>query len=92
MFNFYKQMRIVPKVVIPVALILVLGLGLLAWQIQWRSAAAVTDVAKRELAALGGENGNLIRAFIDGAVGETRSLAAPWPLLWPRGRNLPEMF
>ena len=35
MFNFYKQMRIVPKVVIPVALILVLGLGLLAWQIQW---------------------------------------------------------
>ena len=63
MFNFYKQMRIVPKVVIPVALILVLGLGLLAWQIQWRSAAAVTDVAKRELAALGGENGNLIRAF-----------------------------
>ena len=87
MFNFYKQMRIVPKVVIPVALILVLGLGLLAWQIQWRSAAAVTDVAKRELAALGGENGNLIRAFIDGAVGETRSLGGALALALAEGQE-----
>ncbi len=75
MFGAYKRLRIVPKVVIPVALILVLGLGLLAWQIQWRSAAAVGSVAKRELAALGGEKGNLIRSFINGAVGETKALS-----------------
>ena len=76
MFTWYRSLRMTPKIVIPVALALVVCLGLLTWQIQTRSSAAIEDIARRELAALGGAEGNCMSRFLSMAVDEASALAA----------------
>ncbi|ATD82277.1 methyl-accepting chemotaxis protein [Desulfovibrio sp. G11] len=76
MFAWYRSLRMTPKIVIPVALALVVCLGLLTWQIQTRSSAAIEDIARRELAALGGAEGNSMSRFLNMAVDEASALAA----------------
>ncbi|CAK7016052.1 MAG: Methyl-accepting chemotaxis protein PctB [Desulfovibrio sp.] len=76
MFAWYRSLRMTPKIVIPVALALVVCLGLLTWQIQARSSVAIEDAARRELAALGGAEGNSVARFLNMAVDEASTLAS----------------
>ncbi|OXS29361.1 MAG: histidine kinase [Desulfovibrio sp. MES5] len=75
MFAWYQSLRMTPKIVIPVALALVVCLGLLTWQIQARSSVAIEAVARRELAALGAAEGNSMARFLNMAVDEASALA-----------------
>ena len=45
----YRDLRMVTKIVLPVATMLVCMLGILAWQIQTKSSAVITSIAQREL-------------------------------------------
>ena len=89
MFTWYRSLRMTPKIVIPVALALVVCLGLLTWQIQTRSSAAIEDIARRELAALGGAEGNGMSRFLSMAVDEASALAAARGRVWPRTKRPP---
>ena len=57
MLAWYRHLRMTPKIVLPVTIVLVVILSFLTWQIQSKSSQAIEDVAKRELAALGAQNG-----------------------------------
>ena len=75
MLVWYRNLRMTPKIVLPVTIVLVLSLGFLTWQIQSKSSAAIEEVAKRELAALGAQNGNYVRNALNLAVNEAAALA-----------------
>ena len=73
--NWYRNLRMIGKIVIPMALMLVLALGLLTWQIQSRSSQAIQEVAERELAALAGKEGNAVKNFFDAALNQAQAVA-----------------
>ncbi len=73
--NWYRNLRMIGKIVIPMALMLVLALGLLTWQIQSRSSQAIQAVAERELAALAGKEGNAVKNFFDAALNQAQAVA-----------------
>lgn len=75
MFAWYRNLRMTPKIVLPVTIVLVLSLGFLTWQIQSKSSAAIEEVAKRELAALAGQNANYVRNTLNLAVNDATALA-----------------
>lgn len=58
----YRDLRMVTKIVLPVATMLVCMLGILAWQIQTKSSAVITSIAQRELKAIAGEQGNTVKS------------------------------
>ncbi len=73
--NWYRNMRMIGKIVLPVTVMLILALGVLSWQIQSRSASAIQDVAQRELAALAGQHANAIKAFFEGPLTQAQAVA-----------------
>ena len=73
--NWYRQLRMVPKIVLPVGIMLILALGALSWQIQSRSSEAISDTAERELAAMAGQYGNEVRLFFEFPLSETEGVA-----------------
>ena len=72
---WYRKLRMAGKILLPVAVTLILALGVLSWQIQSRSFEALEQVAHRELAALAGEHGNAVKSFFDMAMSHSQSLA-----------------
>jgi len=72
---WYRKLRMIPKIVLPVGLMLIVALGLLTWQIQSRSSEALRTLAERELAALAGENGNAVKSIFELALNESGALA-----------------
>ena len=77
------------KIVIPMAVMLVLALGVLTWQIQSRSSHAIQTVAERELAAVAGEEGNAVKNFFDSALNQTQGMANALAALNAQGQALP---
>ena len=75
MLAWYRRLRMTPKIVLPVTVLLVVILGFLTWQIQSKSSQAIEDVAKRELAALGAQNGNYVRSYLNTALSAAAALA-----------------
>ena len=75
MLAWYRRLRMTPKIVLPVTVLLVMILGFLTWQIQSKSSQAIEDVAKRELAALGAQNGNYVRNYLNTAFSASAALA-----------------
>ena len=63
--EWYRNLRMVGKIVFQVAAALILALGILCWQILSRSSAAIEAVAGRELAALAAQHGNSVKNFFD---------------------------
>lgn len=74
MFQLH-DLKIAPRILLPVGAVLVLALGLLTWQIQGRSAAAIEQLAEKELVALSGQYGNSVQGFFEVALHETQALA-----------------
>ena len=73
--NWYRNLRMIGKIVIPMALMLVLALGVLTWQIQSRSSQALQAVAQRELADLAGKEGNAVKNFFNAALNQAQAVA-----------------
>ena len=73
--TWYRNLRMTSKIVLPVGLMLILALGGLAWQIREKSAAAIEEVAKRELAFLAGQYGNEVKSLFEVALDETQAFA-----------------
>lgn len=74
MFRIH-DLKIVPRILLPVGAVLVLALSLLTWQIQGRSAAAIQQLAEKELMALSGQYGNSVQGFFEVALNQTQVLA-----------------
>ncbi len=74
--EWYRHLRMTSKIILPVALVLVIILGALTWQIQSRTAGAIDEVAGRELAALSAQHGNYVRGVLNTALNEGGALAA----------------
>ena len=51
---WYRNLRLIQKIMIPVGAMLILLLGILTWQIQSKSSEAIQAVAERELSAVAG--------------------------------------
>ena len=75
MLAWYRHLRMTPKIVLPVTIVLVVILSFLTWQIQSKSSQAIESVAKRELSALAAQNGNFVRSLLNMAVNEAGALA-----------------
>lgn len=75
MLAWYRHLRMTPKIVLPVTIVLVVTLSLLTWQIQSKSSQAIEEVAKRELAALGAQNGNFVMSYLNTALSEAAAMA-----------------
>lgn len=73
--SWFNRLPMVSKIMLPVALVMVLALSFLAFEIQTRSAEALTEVAQRELAAMAGQYGNENRAFVETALDESAALS-----------------
>lgn len=73
--HWYGNLRMVGKIMLPVAGTLILALGVLTWQIQSKSSGAIQNVARRELAALAGEHGNSVKSFFETPMAEVQSFA-----------------
>jgi methyl-accepting chemotaxis protein len=73
--NFYKRLRMLPKIVLPVGIMLVLALGFLGWRIQSGSSKAISETAERELDDLAGEYGSQIRLFFENPLNQAEGLA-----------------
>ncbi|MDL2307957.1 methyl-accepting chemotaxis protein, partial [Desulfovibrio sp. OttesenSCG-928-C06] len=73
--HWYRSLRMVPKIVLPVSIMLVLALGILCWQIQSRSSTAISETAERELASMAGKYGNEVRLFFEFALNEAEGVA-----------------
>ena len=86
--NWYRNLRMAGKILLPVAITLTLALGLLSWQIQSRSVAALDQVAHRELAALAGEHGNRVESFFEVAMSHSQSLARSVAASIEKGHSL----
>ena len=71
----FKNMRLVQKIVLPVGLVLIITLGALAWIIQSQGSKTVREVAEKELAALAGQYGNLVKGFVEVSINESNALA-----------------
>ena len=87
--SWYKNLRMVWKIMFPVATILIFALGILTWQIQTKSSAAIQAVAERELAALAGEQGNSVKNFFDIPMAEAQSLSDATASALMRGTQFP---
>ena len=87
--NWYRNLRMINKIVIPMAVMLVLALGVLTWQIQSRSSHAIQTVAERELAAMAGEEGNAVKNFFDSALNQAQGMANALAALNAQGQALP---
>ena len=73
--SWYRRLRMVPKIVLPVGIMLVVALGLLSWQIQSRTSSAMRVAAERELAALAGQNGNAVKSIFEAPLDESQGVA-----------------
>ena len=72
---WYRNMRMVGKIVLPVTFMLILALGGLTWQIQTKSSSAIRSVAERELAALASQHGNAVKLFFEMPMTQAQTLA-----------------
>ena len=75
MLAWYRHLRMTPKIVLPVTIVLVVILSFLTWQIQSKSSQAIESVAKRELSALAAQNGNYVRSYLNTALSTAAALA-----------------
>ena len=73
--SWYRNLRMMWKIVLPVGLMLLMTLSLLAWQIQSKSSSIIESIALRELAALAGEHGNAAKSLFEVPLDETQALA-----------------
>ena len=62
--HWFRSLRIVYKILLPVSITLVLVFGLLTWKIQTEGSSIVSAVAERELAALARQAGNRVLNMI----------------------------
>ena len=86
--NWYRQLRMTSKIVLPVAVVLSVILGVLTWQIQSRTSSAIEHIANRELTALGAQYGNYIRDFLGVAIDEAGALAGGLSQALQEGRTI----
>ena len=73
--TWFRNLRMTSKITLPIAGVLILTLGLLTWQIQSRTSAAIENVAVRELASLAGQNANHVGTFLGMVVNVAGGLA-----------------
>ncbi len=73
--RWYRNLRMTTKILLPVGLMLLLTLGLLAWQIQSKSSAIIEDIARRELAAVAGQYGNEAKSAFEVALDAAQTMA-----------------
>ena len=73
--QWYRNLRMAAKIILPVGLMLVLALGTLAWQIRSKATTAIAAVAERELAATAGKYGNLVKGLFEVPLDATQAMA-----------------
>lgn len=71
----FKNMRLAPKIALPVSVMLIVCLGSLAWIIQDRSSDVIRGIAHKELSALAGRYAADVQGFIEISLNESTSLA-----------------
>lgn len=86
---WYRNLRMIYKIMFPVGALLVVFLGILTWQIQSKSSDAIQSVAERELAAVAGQYGNAVKSFFELALNESQGLADAVAGFRAAGRNVP---
>ena len=74
--RWYRNLRMIPKIVLPVGLMLIISLGGLCWQIQSRSSEAFRAVAERELGAVAGKYGNQVKSIFEVPIDEVQGVAS----------------
>ena len=87
--TWYRNLRMMFKILLPVGLMLVVALSLLAWQIQSKSSSIIESIARRELAAIAGERGNAVKSLFEVALDEAQALADALALPLKEGRPVP---
>ena len=85
--NFFRNLRMAAKIVLPVGIMLIFALGVLTWQIQSRSSGALRSVAERELAALAAQYGNEVKVFFTTPMEASKSMANALEYALDHGRR-----
>lgn len=75
MRTYFRNMRLVQKIVFPVGIMMAISLGTLAWVIQSRCATALEEAAQKELAAQCGRYANYIQGVIEVGLNESAAMA-----------------
>ena len=87
--NWYRNLRMMMKIVLPVGVMLVVTLSILAWRIQSKSSSIIESTAQRELAAVAGKQGNQVKSLFEVALDETQALADALERPLERGTPMP---
>ncbi len=85
--NWYKNLKMMYKVMLPVGLLLVLTLGSIEYFATTKSSDAIDNVARKELDALAGEYGGKILNYMTYAQGQAKGLASTFAQM--RRDNIP---
>lgn len=85
----YSSLRMLPKILVPVTLVLLLALSVLAWQIQSRSSDAIEKIAREGLRDRAGREGNEIAMYFDVFLSKSQALAAGLANLIRTGKIIP---
>lgn len=86
--KWFQNLRMMYKIMIPVAFLLVLTLVTIEFFATSRSAAAIESVARREVAALAGDYGGKVLAYIGKAQNEAEATADSFAGLNENGQYL----
>ena len=73
--NWYRNLSMTWKTMLPITFLLILAFGTLTWLIQARSSEAIEAVAERELSALAGKYGNDARLLFEESIDEAQAIA-----------------
>lgn len=72
---WYRNLSMIPKIILPISITLIVTLGILTWQIQSKSSDIIEQAAEQELAALAGQYGNEVKSIFDIALSESQAQA-----------------
>jgi len=74
--KWFANLRLMYKVMLPAAFLLVLGLGGIEFAAYSKSSAAIENVAGKQMKALAGQYGNDVSGMIDEGLSQSQSIAA----------------
>lgn len=72
----YRDLRMTPKILLPVCAVLIVALSALTWQVRTQSSEAIVETTERELEFLAGREGNRVGMSLDVALISSQSAAA----------------
>lgn len=85
--SWYKNLRMLYKIAIPMSIALVLVFGAMIWATSYMVFANIRSLAEKELAAMGGQYGNEAKAFFEAPLNQSQAIAEGLAVL--RKKNTP---